>query len=178
MTPLHIAKAAPIGFALLVTLGFSVGGASAQDTDPPQARQVIIEQREPHTKLRGTLLHLNSDRLIALIGTDRQEVPMDNVLTIKTRGDSLTNGAVAGAIVGGLVSFLFVHGELDSPSQVAAAVAINAGFYAAIGAGIDALMPGYTTIYRRPQGADPATAGPTRRERSARRAALSVRWRF
>ena len=81
--------------------------------------------------------------------------------------DPVRNGALIGAIVGGAWCALVCGQALDDPGALPVAVTINAVFFAGIGAGIDAMIPGRNTIYRR---APPQSV--------SRRPAVSYRVRF
>jgi hypothetical protein len=142
--------------------------AVAQDSAPSKTTEILIEQIAPMETVKGTLIQLGPESLRVLVGTDTWEVALANVLTIKVRGDSVKNGALIGGIIGAVWCALICGQGLDSTSDVPLVVAANAGFFALIGAGVDALSPGYTTIYRRTPTRQANTRAPT----------LSVRWRF
>jgi hypothetical protein len=96
------------------------------------------------------LLDLSPGTVSLMVGHHRRDLPIDRVLRIEVRGDSLKNGALTGAVALGLWTALLAgQGSLE-PGYVIYFSAINAGLGAAIGAGIDALIPGRTTIYTKP----------------------------
>jgi len=139
----------------------------AQEPVPGGVTRVFV-QREAGEELRGQVLQLGPGTMTLLVDGQRLSVPMTSVLRIETRGDSLRNGALIGAIAGGVWCALVCGQGLSSTAQLPAAVAFSAGFWAAAGVGIDAMIPGRTTIYRRPAPAAAGVAG----------AAVSYRLRF
>jgi hypothetical protein len=119
--------------------------ASAQE----HMKQIWITQADSGEVLQGRLVELSSASL-ALLTRDNQriEIPMDRVLRIETRGDSLKNGAAIGAaILGGLV--LASCTSWGGGGQCVAAAAVDAGLGALVGAGVDAMNGGRTAIYKR-----------------------------
>ena len=132
--------------------------ALAQGGSPPRplslshAEDVIVTQSGSGEELHGYLLDLSQTTLAILVNGKRVEMPIDSVLRIDGRRDSLKNGALIGAaIMAGLG--LFGCGEWHgSGSSCALGLAVNAAAGALIGAGIDATHRGRTTIYRKPAG--------------------------
>jgi hypothetical protein len=93
---------------------------------------------------------------------------------VDLRGDSLKNGALIGASIGVLFGGL---AALDCPDCGPASVALfvgAVGIYAAIGAGIDALIPGRTHLWS--AGVSKSARGVTFRVSPERRSAF-VGWR-
>jgi hypothetical protein len=105
----------------------------------------------------GKLLRFNPDSIVIVVDNMERRFEAARVLRIQRRGDSLRNGAVIGAIVGvpmGLLSAGLsdcIGSETSAsdgcPGSRVALVAASAGIYAAMGAGIDALIHGRTTLY-------------------------------
>ena len=103
------------------------------------------------------------------------------VSLIERKGDSLKNGTSIGAVIGGLASALSVgevcagNGDHGCAGRGAAYILFGTAFYAAVGAGIDALIPGRTRIWP----GKPAQAGAIGFEFSPRerRAFVGVRIR-
>ena len=129
----------------------------------------------------GTLLRLNPDSLVLLVGDTERRFDAARVNRIEKRGDSLRNGAFIGAIVGAAMGLL-VAGISDCPGNDpggscpgtrAAGVLLSTGVYAAIGTGIDALVVGRTTLYEAPA-ASPRSARMPNRGRVAFN--LALRW--
>jgi hypothetical protein len=140
--------------------------AGAQEAVPGALAGVIVE-RASTGELRGHLLELGPETLTLLVDGQRLSLPLAEVLRVDSGNDPVRNGAVIGAIVGGAWCALVCGQALDGPGALPVGVAINAVFFAGIGAGIDAMIPGRNTIYRR---APPTSA--------SRRAAVSYRLRF
>ena len=66
-------------------------------------------------ELRGFLVDLSPTTLAMLVDGKRVEVPLDRVLRIEGRNDSVKNGAAIGAAIGGGLIVLACGGELASP---------------------------------------------------------------
>ena len=100
----------------------------------PQAEQEWQPMAERlYPKIRGTLVPADL---------------FDDVTRISRRGDSLRNGAIAGAVFGAVGDALAMGFVDDSAGKKALGFLASTGFYALVGAGIDALIPGRTTIYQ------------------------------
>ena len=139
--------------ALLPLVCLLASPASAQDT----FKQVWVTQSESGEILRGRIVQLSQESLAILTPDNRRiEMPLDRVLRIEARGDSLKNGAAIGAAVLGGLSLLGCQGA--NVGQCAAIVGINTGMGALIGAGADALNGGRSVLYRRPAAAPGAKA--------------------
>ena len=140
----------------LVLALFVPSAAQAQASSPTRplslsrAEDVIVTQSASGEELHGYLLELSPTTLSMLVNGNRVDMPIDGVLRIDRRRDSLKNGtAIGAAIVAGLGLFGCAerHG---SRASCGSGLALNAGAGALIGAGIDALHHGRTTIYRKP----------------------------
>ena len=134
----------------------------------------------------GKLLRLSPDSIVLLAGGAERRFETARVARIQKRGDSLRNGAIIGAVVGvalGIISAGISDCPGDNPGggcpgSRAALFLVSTGVYSAIGTGIDALIPGRTTLYEAPK-APPSTGRDGSRPPSQRpRAAvhLSFRW--
>jgi hypothetical protein len=136
---------------LLAALALSASASSAGQQPPPlpAGEEVIVTHAGSGQELRGRLVELSSTSLALLVDGRRVEVPIDDVLRIDSRKDSLKNGALIGlGIFGGLAALGCA--EVDSAGWCAYGIAVNAGLGAAIGAGIDALHKGRSPIYIKP----------------------------
>lgn len=125
-------------------------------------RQVWVTQSDSGDVVRGRMVEL-SGQTLALLTTDnrRIEVPLDRVLRIETRGDSLKNGAIIGAAIMGGLGLLGCQ-ALSHGGQCATASILNAAMGAMIGVGVDALNAGRTAIYVKPS-ASAASSAPAAR---------------
>jgi hypothetical protein len=120
--------------------------AGQKSYKPAIADDVIVVQSESGEELHGRLLDLSSASLAVLVDGRQVDIPIDNVLRIDARTDSVKNGALIGAAVaGGLVGLACAGAEIGG--GCVAATIIDAGFGALVGAGIDALHKGRTPIY-------------------------------
>lgn len=125
---------------------------------------------------RGVLTRVDPAEVV-LLGSEGERVfTRGDIVQIEKRGDSLKNGALIGALVGG-VGAVFAVGLADCPGTEqdgcpgarAAMALLTTGIYTAIGVGIDAGIQGRTLIYRAPGlslSVRPSGAG----------AAVTIRW--
>lgn len=132
-------------------------------------------------EVSGTLLRLNPDSLVLLVGGVEHRLEAARVQRIERRGDALRNGALIGAVVGAAMGVL-AAGISDCPGSDpggscpatrATAVLVSTGVYAAIGTGIDALVVGRTTVYQAPTPPPSSARAPQGRRVAV---TLSVRW--
>lgn len=145
-------------FLLLAVL--LAGPVSAQE----QFKHVWVTQSDSGELIRGRMVDLSGESLAILTADNRRvEIPLSRVLRIEAHGDSLKNGAAIGAAVMGALSIFACQG-VSRGSQCVAGSIINIGLGSLIGAGVDALNGGRSTLYSRP------AAGKT--------AAVNVRVRF
>ncbi|NOT43374.1 MAG: hypothetical protein HOP14_02080 [Acidobacteria bacterium] len=144
-------------------------------------RPAVSVLRDDGTELSGRLLRVDPDSLVLLVGDSERRVEVSRVRRVTKRGDTLRNGAIVGAVVGAVVGLL-AAGIADCPEPApggrcpgtrAAGFLLSTGAYAAVGAGIDALVVGRTTLFE-----GPATSPPVASGRSPGQAVLrwSVRW--
>jgi hypothetical protein len=129
---------------------------------------------------------LNPDSIVILVDGAERRFEAARVTRIQRRGDSLRNGAIIGAVVGAAMGIL-TAGIADCPgdspdggcpgSRVALFV-VSTGTYSAIGTGIDALIPGRTTLYEAPKARPTADQGGSAPFAFSRRAAVNVRVRW
>jgi hypothetical protein len=115
--------------------------------------EVIVTQSASGAELRGRIVELSRTTLGMLVNGTRVDVPIDNVLRIDARTDSVKNGAMIGGglMLGSALLTGALVGVRDG-TQFAAGTFFNALFGALAGAGIDALHKGRTTIYSKPAG--------------------------
>jgi hypothetical protein len=112
--------------------------------------EVIVTQSTSGEEIRGRIVELSSTTLAMLVNGQRVEVPIDRVLRIDGRNDSVKNGAAIGAAtMGGLAAFGCLAATGDTGFCVTGSV-LYAGLGALAGAGVDALHKGRTTIYSKP----------------------------
>ena len=152
----------PIALALLLA-----APAAAQETAPPDLQRVFVLSNTGD-EIQGHLLQLGTGVATILVNGTRRDFPLESILRIETRGDSIRNGALIGAAIG-VVAGLLSAQEVGGGAAVPFAVA-SAGVWSLMGAGVDAMIPGRTVIYRRPRTAAVAAGTPG--------AAMTVRIRF
>lgn len=134
----------------------------------------------------GRLLRLSADSIVLLVDGAERQFDAARVRRIQRRGDSLKNGTIIGAVVGvalGLVAGGLADCAGDDPSGNCpgvrvAALLVSTGVYAAVGAGIDALIPGRTTLYQASASSPPASRQQASPRASRRVAAVNLRVRW
>jgi hypothetical protein len=132
----------------VVLLSASAAAASAGQHPAAKAgEQVIITQAASGEELQGHLVELSSTSLAILVDDGRRvEIPVENVLRIDVRNDSLKNGAIiGGAIMGGITGLGCIG--INDAAACATVLVLNTGFGVLAGMGIDALHRGRTPIY-------------------------------
>ena len=139
--------------AVLLVVVFS-GPAMAQES----FKRVWVTQSDSGQVLHGRILELSPGSLALLLDDNRRiDVPLDKVLRIESRGDSLKNGAVIGAVVlGGLTAL--ACGSAIGGSECIGPFITNVGLGALLGVGVDALNGGRSTLYTRRASAPAAPA--------------------
>ena len=132
--------------------------ASGRQPPAPNSREeVIVTQSASGQELRGHIVELSPITLAILVDGKRVEVPLENVVRIDGRNDSLKNGAIVGASIMAGLSALGCA-AYHSNAACATSTIMNVGVGALVGAGIDALHKGRTTIYSKPQAVSLAVA--------------------
>lgn len=142
-----------IVLASLLVLPLS--SASAQDVDDRARRVETVtvialtgEDIVGELVQLGPTLKLRVDEVV-------REIPLESVVRIDRHGDSVKNGALIGAAVGLLAGLSFVS---EYGGEAAGFALASTATWALLGAGVDALIPGRTTIYRRPPSTPPPIA--------------------
>ena len=120
----------------------------------PTALQTVFVRDSTGVETTGKLLALSSDSLTILVDGVERRFEAGDITRIQKR-DSLKNGTIAGAIVG-VAMGLLSGGLADCSNQNrgndcvgfrVGMLALSTGVYAGLGAGIDAMIPGRTTLY-------------------------------
>lgn len=135
----------------LASLGAPLAAQEAVSAPPRLAGMFtvfVLDRSGAETK--GALVGLSDSVVVVRTPTTERTIAMTDVVRIYREGDSLKNGAIIGALFGGASGLaLIANCSSDTPcgsgTQIAAALA-GVGIWAAIGAGIDALIPGRTLI--------------------------------
>ena len=109
----------------------------------------------------GRLVELNADSLLLQIQGREQRFEATRVRRLAKRGDSLKNGALLGAVIGAVVGVassgssgctgttLDAQAPCGAGARVLGAL-VGGAVFAGVGVGIDALIPGRTTLYEAP----------------------------
>jgi hypothetical protein len=123
-------------------------------------REVWVTQSDSGDIVRGRIVDLSGESLSILTPDNRRvDVPLARILRIEGQGDSLKNGAIIGAAVLGGLSLAACQG-VSGGSQCATVMLFNTAFGGLMGAGLDALNGGRSTLYSRPAATSPGkTAG-------------------
>lgn len=150
---------------------------SAQDAAKPQSGLApagfgtVFVVDKGGQEAKGVLIRWDAESFL-LAGPDgrQRRYEIADVQRVTRRGDSVKEGAIAGAIVGGLIGLISAGFECGSAAQKFGVFAVSTGFYSLVGAGIDAAIPGRTTIYEAwvPAGAAPGTPRTAKRAGPAR----------
>lgn len=138
-------------FTAALALLLMPAAARAQSASRPHSgEEVIVTQSTSGQEIRGHIVELSATTLALLVNGQRVEVPIDRVLRIDARHDSVKNGAAIGALVLGGLAGLGCLATVGSSGICATGVTLYAGLGALAGAGVDALHKGRTTIYSKP----------------------------
>ena len=173
--------------AAVVALMVASTTASAQPTLDrwkgldPSALQTVFVRDSDGVETSGKLLALSPDSLTLLVDGVERQVDLKQITRIQKR-DSLKNGTIAGAIVGfamGLISGGLADCSYQSRSNNCLGfrvgmLALSTGVYAGLGAGIDAMIPGRTTLYAAP--AQPAPSASARTSSPPAMLHVGVSW--
>ena len=145
-----------VSFALAVT---SAGVASAQPAvasladlkSLQSATKVTVVDRQ-RRRLQGTIADASESLLVLRVGREIRRFDAGEIQSVHIRKqDSLVNGALFGAAVGGgLTSLLFLDNECRDDPACYKATAAYAGVGALVGLAIDALIHRTTAIYNAP----------------------------
>ncbi len=127
--------------------------ASAPDEPPHRdvGRVHILE--DDAGEISGRLIDFSGSWLTLIVEGEQRQLELSRIQRIDVRGDSVKNGAVIGGVVLGAWCAWLCGQGLEGAGQMVPAVLANTLLGALIGAGIDGLRVGRTTIYRRPGGA-------------------------
>jgi hypothetical protein len=110
----------------------------------------VYQDRDPEKEpIHGFLTKLDNHEVTVLVENQEQTLPLDSIWRIERRGDTVWDGFAAGAFAGLVEWALLIRPEVghgNAGAQFSAAVT-SMGFCGIIGAGIDALAVGRTTVY-------------------------------
>ena len=154
-------------FAIATAVVLMASGAAAQEAPPRDLTRVFVQVGDGGDEIAGHLVSLGPSNLTLLVDGVRRDVPIESVIKVQTRGDSVRNGALIGAALGALG---FALAAAEYGDAVVPGALLGTAVWASIGAGVDALIPGRTTVYRK-------TAVDTPRNDELR-PAFAVKFRF
>jgi hypothetical protein len=144
--------------AILVGVAASAAAAqpAAESLDELKAlaggSTVTVTDRAGRT-FRGTIAEASAGELRLRVGADIRRFAAADVGAVRVRArDSLANGALIGALVGGgLTALVFLDNECRDDPACYQAVAAYAGVGAAVGLGADALIRDELLLYAAPR---------------------------
>lgn len=120
----------------------------------PAGMPTVFVTDDRGVETRGKLLRLDDEAVVVMVGAEQRRFETARVARVEKRGDSLKNGAIAGAAFGALMGALGAVisdcGRDGCAAYRVAIVPLSSLFYAAIGTGIDAVVEGRTLVYKRP----------------------------
>jgi hypothetical protein len=137
---------------VLIVLSLALVLAQVADAQnkPGKLRSVVVQLDDTSTVVKGRLVSLNVDTVTVLVKDHKTSLPLNRVLRITVRHrDSVGNGALIGALIGGVLCALNCGQGLEHAGELPLAVASSAGTWGAAGAGIDALNRREEVIYER-----------------------------
>ena len=107
-------------------------------------------------ELKGRLLRIDSDALVLQLDHHEERIHASQIVRVSKPGDSVKDGAIIGAVVGAVMGGLATM-IADCPSNSRSCTGtrvtmgvVSIGLYSLVGAGIDALHQGRTTLYEAP----------------------------
>ena len=142
---------ATIGFLLVNTgpLAAQEPLTYIQDSVRPGATLFVTD--DTGTETRGRVVAVGPSALRLMVNGVEREWSAASIQQLERRGDSVKNGTIAGLVTGGAFgTFVLVAGAPYVRDRELIILLAFMGPGAAIGAGIDALIPGRTLIYRQP----------------------------
>jgi len=108
--------------AIAIAIVLTAGDAVAQEAPPRDLARVFVQVADQGEEMAGHLLDLGPSGITLLVDGIRREVPLESVLRVQTRGDSLWNGAAIGAAVGAvMLALLFPKPNTSSTATPAMA---------------------------------------------------------
>jgi hypothetical protein len=142
-----------VGIGLLAaTLAPSIAFAQQQAPPAPAVMMpgpTVFVLDSNSKEIKGRLLRLDTSEVAILVDGNERRFDLSQVRRVQKRGDSLKNGAIAGAIVGFLAGIGAAQ-VTSSDGEAVVGVLVGTAIYAAIGTGIDAMIQGRSTLYQAP----------------------------
>lgn len=107
--------------------------------------ELVFVIDEDSREWQGKLLSVSADALTIEDSNGVREFPLTKVRRIDAEGDSVRDGAIKGAIFGGVLGVFYAAAYKDARPILGGALV-----YGLIGTGIDALNRSKQTVYRGP----------------------------
>ena len=140
----------PLVFAVSVAAPARAQEASSRAPRMSGMFTVYVVDRSG-AETEGSLVSLTDSALVVRTGATDRSFELGDVVRVYREGDSLKNGAILGAVFGSITGLALAAGCSSGPgcgTGTRTAAAFSAiGVWAAIGASIDALIPGRTLIW-------------------------------
>jgi len=153
-------SAAVLAIISLTTIALQAGvipGVWAKVETIPEGYPVVVKLQGGE-KLRGNFLFCSLDGITVRDETDAERtIPRSQVVKItskkRTENDSLAQGAIIGAVAGGLVSIplAMIASSEDGAGAAAVTVLFCTGIGAGIGVATDAVVKGPEVFYQAPK---------------------------
>ena len=156
-----------------IAAAFSAPAYAQELSESPISTKPIYVHTATET-LKGQLFRLGPEALSVLEQGTVRELKLSDVTRIEAPGDSVRNGAIIGAAILGAWCAIICPQGLDGydGNEFVPVLLVNFGLGALVGAGIDGMHVGRTTIYRRDPGAAAA------RRTAKPRASVSLGFKF
>lgn len=163
-------------------LVFATAPASAQTEDFSGMNvngtpRVIVTDRSGQ-ETRGRLVSWTASSIVLDTNGTKRTFASGEAVRVDLRGDSLKNGIIIGAAFGSLNGLLAEckGGAGDCGGERVGVTLVSMALFGAIGAGIDALIPGRSPLWR--SGAPAKSARGLTFDVSPRERRASIGWRF
>jgi uncharacterized protein YcfJ len=140
----------PVFFTIVAVIALGLGGVAEAQDKPADLRSVLVQLKDTATMIKARLVSMDANSVTLLVKNHRTSLPLDRVVRITARRrDSVWNGAVIGALIGGVMCARSCGQGLNSAGELPLAVASAAAGWGAAGAGIDAMNRREEIIYER-----------------------------
>ena len=133
---------------VLATVAFA-GARVVEAQETGNLRPVLVRLEDSATVLKARLVSLNADTVTLLVKDQKTSLPLDRVVRITSGRDSIRNGALIGALIGGGLCARNCGQGLNRAGELPLAVALTAGMWGVAGAAVDAMNRREEVIYQR-----------------------------
>jgi hypothetical protein len=137
-------------FAVVTSAVFVLTAPTAAQEKGGKSQSIIVQLDNTATVLKGRLVSLDADSVTLIVKGHQTSLPLDRVVRITARHrDSVRNGALISAVIGGALCALNCGQGLSSAGERPLAVASSAAVWGLAGAWIDALNRHEEVLYQR-----------------------------